>query len=170
MFLGLMFGGMAPDADPWISRAFRIGVGVALVFTGTAFASYFLAPDWMWMYFVESDRLVWTLPLMLAGYLVTFGLGFAAAQGLRSLGRGYVLGASVAMLIAELSVIAITWDRYRLVGTTEEWIGGSAHSLFAFPPTGPVKVIGIFGPVFACALIAGVVIATREKRAPASDR
>lgn len=170
MFLGLLFGSFAPTDEPWGSRAFKIGAGVAVVFTGTAFASYVVAPDWMWMYFVAPDPIAWTLPLIAIGYLVTFGLGFAAAQGIRVLGRGYVAGACVAMLIAEVAVVAVTWDRYRAVGTKSEWLAGSAHSLFAAPPTGPVRLIGVLGPVFAVILIAGIIVAWRTTRATTADR
>lgn len=148
----------------------KIGLAVAVVFTMTAFVSYVVAPEWMWMYFLSPDSVAWTLPLIAVGYLVTFGLGFAAAQGLRVLGRGWVTGASAAMVIAEVAVVGVTWDRYRLVGSTDEWLAGSAHPLFGVPPTGPVRLISVLGPVFAVALIAGIIVTWRTKRAFATDR
>lgn len=170
MFLGLLFGGLSPTEDAWHSRALKVGAIVAVVFTGTAFASYLVAPDWMWMYFLAPDPVAWSLPLIAVGYLVTFALGFALAQSLRVLGRGYVIVASATMLIAELAVVAVTWDRYRSVGTKDEWLSGSAHSLFAAPPTGPVKLIGLLGPLFVITLIAGIIVTWRTSRAAATDR
>jgi hypothetical protein len=143
---------------------------VATVFTATAFVSYLVAPDWMWMYFLTPSSVAWSLPIIAVGYLLTFVLGFAAAQGLRPLGRSYLIAACAAMLVAELAVVAVTWDRYRSVGTKDEWLSGAAHSLFAAPPTGPVKLIGVLGPVFAVTLIAGIFITWRARRAATADR
>jgi hypothetical protein len=170
MFLGVLFGGLAPTDDPWRSRALKVGGVVAVVFTATAFISYFVAPEWMWMYFISPDSVAWSLPLIAVGYVVTFLLGFAAALGLRTLGTGYLVAGAVSMLISEIAVVGVTWDRYRLVGTTDEWLSGSAHSLFAVPPQGPVKLIGALGPVFVVTLLGGIFVTWRARRAVAADR
>ena len=170
IFIGLVFGLFAPTDSPWSSRAFKAGAISAIVFSATAFISYAVAPDWMWMYFLAPESVAWSVPVLAIGYLVTYVLGFAAAVGLRHLGRSYVVATAVASLLGEAVIVALTWDRYRFVGTKQEWLSGSAHALLGTSPEGPVKVIAPFGPIFVVVLVIALFFTLRERRASASDR
>lgn len=169
-FIGLLFGAFAPVVDPWRSRAFKAGSITATAFSATAFISYIVAPDWMWMYFLDPKTVAWSVPLLAIAYLVTFALGFAAALGLRMLARSYVFGAAIAALIGEVVIVALTWDRYRAVGTTQEWMAGDAFPLLGTSPEGPVQVISLLGPVFIVVFVAALIWTMRGRRASASDR
>lgn len=164
LFLGILFGAFAPRDAWWRSRAFGAGSVAALVFTVVAFVSYAVAPDWMWMYFIDPNDAAWALPAIAAGYGGAFLLGFAAAAGLKPLGSRALVAAGAGMLVAEIVVIAITWSRYHLVGTRGEWASGNAHELFTASPTGPVATIGVLVPVFFVVLAAALFYTWRSTR------
>jgi hypothetical protein len=165
LFLGIIFGSLAPADGWWRSRAFRAGSVAALVFTIVAFASYAVAPDWMWMYFLDPGDVAWSLPGLAVAYLAAYALGFAAAIGLKPLGTRAVVIAAAATVLAEIGVIAITWSRYHLVGTRSEWLRGNAHELFSVSPSGPVKTIGILVPAFFVVLGVSLFWTWRSSRA-----
>lgn len=165
LFLGILFGAFAPADGWWRSRAFKAGSFAALVFTIVAFASYAVAPDWMWMYFIDPRDATWALPGLAVAYLATYLLGFAAAVGLKPLGRKALAAAAGAMVLAEIGVLALTWSRYHLVGTREEWLRGDAHELLSVSPSGPVKTIGILVPVFFLVLAIALFRTWRTERA-----
>ncbi|MDQ3940158.1 MAG: hypothetical protein M3238_02280 [Actinomycetota bacterium] len=169
--IGLVFGAFAPSERWWRSRAFGAGLFSAAVFTTTALISYALVPDWMWMYFLDPDDVTWSVPLIAAAYLFVYLLGFASAVSLKSLGRAALWLAGGGLAIMELAVVAITWDRYHLVGSRSQWLAGNAHELFATSPTGPVRTIGLLGPIFIAILAVSLFLTYRGKRrAPAADR
>jgi hypothetical protein len=170
LFLGLLFGGFAPQTRWWRSRPFGAGLATALVFTAIAFISYALAPDWMWMYFLSPSDAAWALPGIALGYVAVFLLGFAAAAGLKPLGARAVTAAAVSMVAAEFGVVALTWSRYHLIGTKAEWASGNAHELFTASPSGPVTTIGLLGPVFLVVFAAALFMTWRSRRAPAAGR
>jgi hypothetical protein len=163
LFLGILFGAFAPS-ESWISsRAFVVGFAVAVAFTIVAFVSYAVAPDWMWMYFLDPSDVAWSLPGIALGYLAVFVVGFASAIGLKGLGRRALVAAGLSMIAGELGVIAITWSRYHEVGTRAEWLRGDAHELFSVSPSGPVATIGVMIPLFFVALAAGLFYVWRAR-------
>jgi hypothetical protein len=169
VFLGLVFGMFAPPLQWWRSRALMAGAIAAGVFTLTALVSYAIAPDWMWMYFLEPDAVEWAVFVMPVAYAFTFLLGFWSAIALGALGRATVARAAVVALLLEVMVIGITWDRYHQVGTASEFEAGRAHELFTAAPTGPARSIGLMGPVFLAVAIAAFVWARKSDAAP-TDR
>jgi hypothetical protein len=170
LFLGTLFGWFAPAESWWRSRAFRAGAITALVFTIIAFVSYALAPDWMWMYFFTPSKVAWTLPGIAVGYLLMFVVGFGASIALKPLGAKVVASVAVGLLAGELGIVAITWSRYHLVGTKQEWLNGNAHELFTSSPSGPASTIGLLGPAFALICAAALFVTWRANRASAGRR
>jgi hypothetical protein len=168
--LGLAFGSFAPSERWWRSRAFVAGTASAIAFTATAMISYVLAPDWMWMYFLEREDASWAVPFIPVGFLFVYVMSFAAATALKGLGRGVVWIAAGLAVAAEVIVLSLTWDRYHRVGTTAEWLRDSAHELFTTSPTGPVKTISVLGPVFVVVTAAAFVVVIRSARADSSNR
>lgn len=143
-----------------------VGLIVSGFFTASALLSYVVAPDWMWMYFLEPDEARWTVPLMPFAYVATYVLGFAAGVSLKQLSMRMVwFGAAVA-LAAEAAVVALTWDRYVSVGSPET---GEVYYLFDSPPAGPVVMISVTGAVFAVVLVAGLIWLWRQSRARVVD-
>ncbi|HET7481489.1 MAG TPA: hypothetical protein VFK89_01380 [Actinomycetota bacterium] len=169
-FLGFAFGALAPLERWWRSRAFVAGSIAAVVFSSTAFITYAIAPDWMWMYYADPNQLSWIVPLLAVAYLACFGLSFIAAIGLRSSGVKSVWPLAAVSLVLEVIVVAATWDRYHHVGTRLEWLRGSAAELFSTSPEGPVKTLGVLGPLFLVTLVVAIVIAYRGRDAAAARR
>jgi hypothetical protein len=170
IFFGIVFAIFAPREGWWQSRAFLTGLIVAGLFTGSALVSYLVAPDWMWMYFIDPADARWTLPFMPFAYLVTYVLGFAAGVSFKQVSSGLAWAGAVAALFFEAGVVALTWDRYRAVGSTVEWASGNADNLFASPPAGPVLTISASGAVFVVGLVVGLILVWRSSRASAAGR
>jgi hypothetical protein len=139
-------------------------------FTGSALLSYTVAPDWMWMYFIDPAEARWTLPLMPFAYLVTYIIGFAAGISLKQVSARVAWGGALAALAFEVGVVALTWDRYRAVGSATEWSSGTAYDLFASPPSGPVVTISVSGAVFLVSLVVALIFIWRQSRASATSR
>ena len=163
--IGLAFGGFVPRDAWWRSSAFYAGFATAVVFTLVAMLSYLVAPDWMWMYFLDPDEVAWSLPLIPVGYLFVYVVGFAAAIPLRAGSRRMWRGALAATLAMEVVVLGITWDRYHEIGTTREWLNDAAHELFTPTPTGPARTIGLMSPVIVVVAMAAFLYVRRQQRA-----
>ncbi len=171
IFLGLVFGHLAPDVLWWRSRAFVLGLVTTAVFLATALISFGLVPDWMWMYYVDPNEIGWALMFMPAAYFLVFALSFVAAVGMRLSGwAGRTIPLAILMLLWEVLIIALTWDRYRFVGTAEEWSRGTAAPLFSTSPEGAVRVIGALGPVFLAVFVLSLIVVRRSGREIAADR
>lgn len=170
MFLGLTFGAFAPAREWWKSTPFTAGIVVAAVFTATAFISYALVPDWMWMYWIDPSKVTWALPGIAIGYFFVFVVSFAAATAMAPLGRRVQIGAALMALIGEVGIVAITWDRYHRIGSTSQWLEGRAHELFSLHPEGAARAISAMGPVFGVVFVACVVVAWRSRHAFVTDR
>ena len=168
--LGFVFSAFAPQERWWRSRAFKAGLVAAAVFTTTALISYVIAPDWMWMYFLDPSDVSWTVPFIAPAYLFVYASSFAAGVALAQGSRSWTWAAAVASLMLEAAVVAVTWDRYREVGTRAEWLDGTAHQLLTAAPTGPARTIGLLGPVFVVVLVATLIVAIRGRRATAAGR
>lgn len=169
ILLGLVFGALGREMS-WKSAAFIGGFASAAAFTAVAMLSYVIAPDWMWMYFLDPSDVSWALPLIPLGYLFVFVLSYAAAITLRQTSRGAVVGAIGGAVAMEIAVIALTWDRYHLVGNEAEWLNGSANELFSVTPDGDAKTIGLLGPLSVALIVVCLVIVWRNARASAADR
>ncbi len=162
--LGFVFGAFAPRERWWTTRAFRAGLASAAVFTLVALISYFIAPDWMWMYFLDPSRVAWVVPVILIAYLAVFAVSFAAAIALRELGPKLVWALVAGCAVLEAAVLAITWDRYHQIGTRQQWLADAAHELVTPTPTGPARTISLLVPVFLIVLGASLVSVWRNRR------
>ena len=170
IFIGLLFGNLAPADNWWRARAFAAGLGCACAFALVALVSYLLAPDWMWMYFLDAEDAGWAVPWVLIGYPFVFVVSFAAAVALRDLSRAAVVGAAVMAVVAELVLLGLTWARYRVVGTREEWVAGRGHELISLAPTGPAATIGLLGGIFIALAVGALYWSARDRNAAAASR
>lgn len=169
LLLGFVFGGRAAGDPWWQTRAFAAGTVSAAAFAAVALVSYSVAPDWMWMYFLDPSDVRWAVPLMAPAYLFVFWVAFAAAVAARRLGPAALWTGAAGAIALEVAVVAITWDRYHLVGTARDWVTGTAHELITASPAGPVRTIGLLGPLFLAVTVAAYVYASRS-RATAAGR
>jgi hypothetical protein len=168
--LGMSFGLFAPEGTWHRSRAFLAGLASAAAFTLVAMLSFVVAPDWMFMYFIEPSDASWIVPLIPVAYVFCYVLAFAGAVGLRALSRAFVWAAVGWSLVMEIAIVGLTWDRYHLVGTAGEWVSGDAHELFSATPEGAARWISLMSPVFLIVLAAAFVWVWRDRSAPAADR
>lgn len=170
MIIGLVFGLFAPEEDWWRSRAFVGGFVAASAFTLVALISYGIAPDWMWMYFLESSEVSWIVPFIPLAYLFVYALSFAGAVSLVRTRKTFLWTALAMSVLMEAAVVAVTWDRYHLVGTTAQWTAGNAHELFSVSPSGPAKSIGLLSPLFVVALAGSLFVTWRGRREASARR
>lgn len=170
ILVGLLFGSFARSDRWWRSRWFLGGLISSAAFLTAALLSYAVAPDWMWSYFLDPDDVAWSVPLIALGFLFCYLLGFAAALSLRTIGRSALVAAIVFTLLLEVVSIALTWDRYRVVGTRREWQLGQAHELFSTSPTGPVRTLGLLGPTFFIVSVGAFLWSRRERHADTARR
>ena len=170
LFIGFVFGAFAPRARWFGSRPFVAGAVSAVAFTLVAFISYAIAPDWMWMYFIDPSDAVWALPAIFVGYLFFYVLGFAAAIAMSEIGRGLVWGAAALCALLEVVVVALTWDRYHLIGSRSEWLNGTADELLTASPAGDAKTIGFLAPVFIVVTAIALFLTIRQRRASPAGR
>lgn len=112
--------------------AFRWGILFSSIFIISVIISYFMAPDWMWMYFPENPKigfLDWGYILIFLYYLPYVG-GYFLTRELRK--KGFIYGVFVALvsLLGEVFIVLRLWERYTHVGTREEFLSGTATLLW----------------------------------------
>lgn len=99
---------------------------VAVVYAAIVF------PDWMWMYFVDQGRnsFVEICFLLIFLYYLPFCLGFYLGLDLRRISGFFWFLMMVFCVVSEIWLIVHLFDRYSVVGTTEQYYQGTAVSLF----------------------------------------
>lgn len=122
------------------SRYFWHGVVFATLFNlGVAYAvaTY---PDWMWMYYREDSR---NTPSELAYlfiflYYLPYTLGFYLGFDAKNRSFALWFGLLAFFAAAEGWLIWKLFDRYSVIGTREEFLNGTAVSLFG--PDNPIAL------------------------------
>ncbi len=160
-FFGFLFGGHAPLTGWWRSGAFLGGLIATGGFTASAVLSNEEAPDWMWMYYRDPEEMAPVTRLMPAGYVLAYVLSFVAGIALRRRGRSLPVAVAGA-LVAEVAVVASTWDRYHRIGTKEEWEEGTASELVTLKPEGKAKKISGYAPLVFGTLALGWLLARKS--------
>lgn len=170
LLLGLVFGAFATPHAWWRARAFRLGFVCSAVFAATAIVGYLVSSDWMWGYFLDPSDVAWSVPFVIAGFLFCFFLGFTCALALRPLGRGMLLLACGGAIGLEVLTLALTWDRYRMIGTATEFKAGEAANLLSLSPSGDAAAIAPAVPVFVVVLVVCLIAVGKDRRAPSAGR
>lgn len=137
----LLFGALFAFLTRWeegvfsvfSSRAFWKGVVFTTLFNAAVLYAAIVYPDWMWMYFLDESRLgFWPLLyLFLFLYYLPYILGFYL--GALAIRRGVAawIFFSLFCLVWEGWLVITLFDRYSVVGTREEFLAGTALSLFS---------------------------------------
>lgn len=137
LLFGALFAILTRRGDGHFSvfsdAAFWKGIAFATIFNAAVLYAAIVYPDWMWMYFLEEPRMgFWPLLyLFLFLYYLPYILGFYLGRVV--IGRGLIAWIVFCLfcLVWEAWLMATLYDRYAVVGTREEFLSGTALSLFS---------------------------------------
>lgn len=120
------------------SRYFWHGLVFTTIFNGAVIYAIIKFPDWMWMYFLEdsTNSLIELIYIFIFLYYIPYILGFYLGHLLIVKSKAWWLGLSLFLLGWEAWVVLHLFDRYSVVGTREQFLNGTAVSLFS--PENPV--------------------------------
>lgn len=140
VLLGILFA----SALPWHSRrpiyrtrAFAAGLLTVGIFNLAAGLSFWIAPDWMWMYVFSPSQWsrawqTFNLVLALLAYGLLFLLGFHWGLRRRATRHG-LWGPIIVCLLLNGAILLPVWAPYFHVGTATEYASGLALPLPASP-------------------------------------
>ena len=166
ILIGLVFGfGVkgTPDRSVFATRAFFSGFIVLSLFITTVVYSYFAAPDWMFMYYVDADTVPgWIVSYILALYYLAFIFGFTAKFELAKVHKFLPWIALVLVLIGSAGVILPVADQYLTITTYEDYMAGKEGIALS------ESVIGkgfpfYFTPIVVLMAILGLIWSRRQK-------
>jgi hypothetical protein len=161
--IGLVFG-LVAYGQAWRSLPFYAGLVTCLAFTGAAIISYTVAPDWMWGYYIKPWADAPAMIAALVAYVAVFAGSFAIALRLReSEGSRGVWVALVLCGVAAVMILALTWDRYHLVGSAAEWHAGNADELLTTDAVGAVKTVSKLTPAFVVVAAVALGLSVRGR-------
>ncbi|MBN2028255.1 MAG: hypothetical protein JW854_16010 [Actinobacteria bacterium] len=119
-----------------LAYAATVGMGIAGI-------CYKLAPDWMWMYYTDHEKVPLFIELYTFGlYPAMYTLGFLLAPQLERKKKGLGRVAWAANLAGVLGLMLATRKRVIKVGTTEEYENGNARSIIR-SPLAPILAVGM---------------------------
>lgn len=123
------------------SAYFWRGVVFVTLFNVAVFQAIINYPDWMWMYFLDHSvntcgELVY---IFLFLYYLPYTLGFYLGHDLKCRSVLLWILLLLTMVATEAWLVYTLFDRYAFVGTLQEYLTGSAISIFSRNnPLGPV--------------------------------
>lgn len=125
--------------DSWFYYRFVFG---SLFGYGTAVVCYLIAPDWMWMYILDSRHVSWPLMVYVSVmYHVLLFAGLLIAETMLAYRR--LVWGGIWLLLAGTTLICVVWfSRLWFVGTVSEFYRGLAVPLIQKSPF-HVHAIGI---------------------------
>jgi hypothetical protein len=107
------------------TRAFWTGLLTLTLFNTTVVYSYMVAPDWMWMYFVDDNTIPqWIVSYVFVMYYLAFVFGFLLKNELSKICPKLTLGVTLLFLIASGLVIVPVLDQYLNVTTYGAYLAG----------------------------------------------
>lgn len=120
------------------SPYFWHGIIFSTIFNGAVIYAIVRFPDWMWMYFLEdsTNSLIELVYIFIFLYYVPYILGFYLGRLLVLKGKRWWLLLALFLLGWEAWIVLHLLDRYSVVGTRQQFLDGTAVSLFS--PENPV--------------------------------
>lgn len=117
--------------EPWFYYCLLFGSAFGY---GTAVACYLIAPDWMWMYILDSRYASWPLLVYISVmYHALLFAGLLTAETLRADRR--MVWRGVYLLLAGTMLICAAWfSRLWHVGTASDFYQGQAGPLIQMTP------------------------------------
>jgi uncharacterized membrane protein YidH (DUF202 family) len=138
--LGMLYTPLERELEKpfYRTKTFLASCRLAGVFFALVMVSYALYPDWMWMYFISTADLSFARQIsLLVGvfwilYAIPFLAGYFWGRAFRDKNK-MVWWVGILLNLALEGLLLFTfWDRYRAIGTREEFFNGSALSVTDF--------------------------------------
>lgn len=150
------YGSFISDAYFWH------GIVFSTIFSAAVFYAALTYPDWMWMYFLEdsANSGLELLYLFVFLYYMPYVLGFLLGRELKKISTSLWIILIVSQLLAEIWLIAHLFNRYSVIGTRDQFLSGTATSLFG--PDNPIA-LAMNGSVVLM-VIYFIIIAYRYKK------
>ncbi len=119
-----------PQGSVFFTRAFVAGKIILTLFVAIVYYSYWLAPDWMWGYYVRDSELPrWLVFYVLALYYIAYAAGFFIAHEGRKWRTWYPPVVMGLMVVGEALLIMAQQPRYLAVGTYDQFMAGTTQLL-----------------------------------------
>ncbi|MDO8520149.1 MAG: hypothetical protein Q7T11_08320 [Deltaproteobacteria bacterium] len=117
------------------------GLVFSSLFNAIVLYSYFKFPDWMWMYFIDAPRLgaLDLIYIFLFLYYVPYLAGFYWGREFLQSGKTKVWLLILFLVAAEGWIVWKLFDRYSVIGTRQQFLDGTAISLFS--PQNPISPV-----------------------------
>jgi len=162
--IGLIFGyGVRgrPDKSLLLTRGFLSGLAVVFLFVLLVTYSYLLAPDWMFMYFVEGEEIpYWMVLFILSLYFPAYTAGFFLKMEGERIGRLLPPLLILCGLAASVLVVIPLSDRYLQVGSYADFQAGLTTPLQESPVG---RIPGMLSLLLIPAAIGLIIWSRREK-------
>lgn len=158
-----VFETVEPRRSIFASTYFWHGLVFTSLFNVAVVYAILYFPDWMWMYFLTDSRnspaeLLYIFAFL---YYLPYTLGFYLGMDLRRIGNIFWLFFLILLAGSEAWIIFHLFDRYAVVGTTQEFLAGQAISLFS--PQNPIGTV-MNGSVALMALYFVLVLVLNRRR------
>lgn len=168
LFLGFLFALAIPltSRRPLVrTRAYHAGLATLIVFCLAVTISFLWYPDWMWMYYATVSSAPFAarglhLLLGLLAYFLLYCVGFLLGARAKVRGKCAIWTGLILFGAASVLIILPFFDRYYHVGTTAEFLAGTAVPL----PESPLALVyNITIPVVTIAGLIGFLVARKER-------
>jgi len=114
----------------WWGQCYNLVIGV-----GIAVTAYTINPDWMWMYWVDTDRLPFGFEVyVFCMYPAMFTLGFFLAEQLEKIREGLCIKLVCFLAVFLAGFILLCFDRLWNVGTVKNWESGTTIPIIGGDP------------------------------------
>jgi hypothetical protein len=143
VILGMLYTRLErePEKPFYRTKTFLASCRLAGVFLALVLVSYVLYPDWMWMYFFRTSDLSFSRQISLLGgvfwmlYAIPFLAGYFWGLAFHAKNKMAWWAGILVNLALEGLLLFTFWERYRAIGTHEEFFHGTAAFVtdFNFP-------------------------------------
>lgn len=141
--------------DRWFYYRFIFG---SVLGYGTGVVCYLVAPDWMWMYILDSQYVSWPLLVYVSVmYHVLLFAGLLTSETMLTNRR--VVWRGVWLLLTGATLIGVVWfQRLWFVGTITDFYHGQAEPMIRIKPFGlhAVGIVMVFVALVGAVMLASI--------------
>lgn len=170
LLIGLIYAYTVKDQTKSVfkTKGFASAIIVTTIFVLLAYYSTLIAPDWMWMYYLDSRNIPgWMILYAFLLYYVPVIAGFLLKFELDKINKKLSFVALIIAGLSELIVWALTAKRYFTVATFEEFHKGHGVPLLktmAFSPDSLALILNCAFPVMIVIAIVLFIISLKSQK------